>query len=146
MPKKRKSETIKTESEQIKELTGEVASLSAEADDLREQIHRLRLEKEALLMAAKLIKKEQGISLETLSNREKAIVIGALRNAYSLKELLELFHLSKSSYCYQKNALAAPDKYEDAREQLRISFTRSYESYGYRRMYLCIKQAHAPTV
>ena len=106
----------------------------------RQQVHRLKLEKEALEIAAKLIKKDQGISLDTLSNREKAVVIGVLRNRYSLKELLIICHLSKSSYCYQKKVLSEPDKYKEVREQLRSTFTETYESYGYRRMHLCLNQ------
>lgn len=138
MPKEKKNKTAETESKIIEELTGEVASLSAEAEELRKQIYRLKLEKAALEKASELIKKDQGINLNELSNREKAIVIGALRNTYSLNELLQVFHLSKSSYCYQKKAIAAPDKYEEVRAQLRTSFEESYESYGYRRMYLCV--------
>jgi len=140
MPKVKKSLSETSDAQTIEELTSEVASLSAEAEDLKKQIHRLKLEKDALQMAAEIIKKDQGISLDTLTNREKAIVIDALRNTYQLKELLDVFHMAKSSYCYQKRALEASDKYEDAREQIRKAFTESYESYGYRRIYICVKK------
>ena len=138
MPKTKKNETV--ESKQMEKLNEEVATLSAEKEELKKQIHRLQLEKDALQMAAEIIKKDQGISLDTLTNREKTIVIGALRKTYSLKELLLVFRLSKSSYCYQKKALLVPDKYENARKQLRVSFTESYESYGYRRLHQCVKK------
>ena len=46
--------------------------------------------------AAEILKKDQGIRLETLTNREKAMVIDALRDRYLLKELLEVFHMAKS--------------------------------------------------
>ena len=127
-------------SKDIEDLKCEVKTLTDEANQLKQQVHRLKLEKEALEIAAKIIKKDQGISLGTLSNREKAIVIGVLRNRYSLKELLVIFHLSKSSYCYQKKVLSEPDKYKEAREQLRSTFMESYESYGYRRMHVCLKK------
>lgn len=140
MPKVNKHSAPKSQSDQIKELHNEVVSLSAEAEELKKQIHRLQLEKDALQKAAEIIKKDQGISLETLTNREKAIVIDALRSSYQLKELLEIFHMAKSSYCYQKQSMNAPDKYKDAREQIRLSFTESYESYGYRRLYVCVKK------
>ena len=140
MPKRKKNITAQTKSDQIAELTSEVAALSVEAEELKKQVYRLKLEKDALQKAAEIIKKDQGISLETLSNREKAMVIDALRNTYSLKELLPVFQIAKSSYCYQRKALQSPDKYEDAREQLRISFTESYECYGYRRLYICVKK------
>ncbi|MEE0955608.1 MAG: IS3 family transposase [Eubacterium sp.] len=126
--------------DQIEKLHNEVDSLSAEAAELKKQIHRLQLEKDALQKAAEIIKKDQGISLDTLTNREKAIVIDALRSTYQLKELLDIFHMAKSSYCYQKQSMNAPDKYKDAREQIRLAFTESYESYGYRRLYVCVKK------
>lgn len=129
-----------TKPDQIEKLNNEVEALLSEAEELKKQIHRLQLEKDALQMAAETIKKDQGISLDKLSNREKAVVIGVLRRKYSLKELLQVFNLSKSSYCYQKKALDVPDKYENVREQLRVLFTISYESYGYRRMHICIKK------
>ena len=137
--KKDKAEYHST-SKDIEDLKCEVKTLTDEANQLNQQVHRLKLEKEALEIAAKIIKKDQGISLATLSNREKAIVIGVLRNRYSLKELLIICHLSKSSYCYQKKVLSEPDKYKEVREQLRSTFTETYESYGYRRMHLCLNQ------
>ena len=109
MPKRKKNITAQTKSDQIAELTSEVAALSVEAEELKKQVYRLKLEKDALQKAAEIIKKDQGISLETLSNREKAMVIDALRNTYSLKELLPVFQIAKSSYCYQRKALQSPD-------------------------------------
>jgi len=140
MPKVNKRTAPESQGNQIEELHNEVASLSAEAEELKKQIHRLQLEKDALQKAAEIIKKDQGISLDTLTNREKAIVIDALRSTYQLKELLDVFHMARSSYCYQKKSMNATDKYEYAREQLRLSFTESYESYGYRRLYVCVKK------
>ena len=91
--------------------------------------------------AAEIIKKDQGISLKTLTNREKTKVIDTLRNKYSLKELLSVFNMSKSSYCYQANAINRPDKYEKHRELIRSSFTASNGTYGYRRIYLDLQDA-----
>lgn len=135
-----------TEKEQIKELSAEVESLTEEAENLRKQIYQLQLEKDVLQKAAEIIKKDQGISLDNLSNREKAIVINTLRNTYSLKELLVTVNMAKSSYCYQEKALTAPDKYEGAREQIHKTFAESYESYGYRRIYECVKKDAPQTI
>ena len=140
MSKGNKRQKPKIDGKQIEELASEITSLSAEAEELRKQIHRLQLEKDALQKATEIIKKDRGISLDTLTNREKAIVIDALRGTYQLKELLDVFHMAKSSYCYQKQAMNAPDKYEKVREQIRKEFTESYESYGYRRLYSIIKK------
>lgn len=141
MPKDNKQNEQKSEAEQIRELTSEAASLSAEAEDLRKQIYYLQMEKDALQMASEIIKKGRGITLDQLTNREKAVVIDALRNRYSLKDLLKLFCIAKSSYCYQEHSIKAPDKYEDARIQIRKSFADAYESYGYRRLHVCVRKS-----
>ena len=91
--------------------------------------------------AAEIIKKDQGITLDSLTNREKAIVIDALRNRYTLKELLKAFHMAKSSYCYQMAVLKAPDKYESTREDIRNIFSSSGCTYGYRRIHQAMKNA-----
>lgn len=112
-----------------------------QAAELRRQVYQLQLEKDVLEKAAEIIKKDQGISLKTLTNREKTQVIDTLRNKYSLKELLSVFNMSKSSYCYQVNAINRPDKYEKHRELIRSAFNASNGTYGYRRIYLDIQDA-----
>lgn len=52
-----------------------------------------------------------------------AVVIDAIRDKYRLKELLEVFHMSKSSYCYQRAAMRAPDKYESVTIEIRKYLT-----------------------
>ena len=118
MPKK-KRDTKPVTSKEVESLKKEIEQLHSEAEELQRQVYRLRLEKDVLEKAADIIKKDEGVSLETLTNREKAIVIGALRNKYKLHELLDVFHMAKSSYCYQQSALAAPDKYSEIRKKIR---------------------------
>lgn len=60
MPKAENQNKQKSEIEQIRELTSEVASLSIEAEELRKQIYHLQMEKDALQMAAEIIKKRPG--------------------------------------------------------------------------------------
>lgn len=69
-----------------------------------------------------------------MSSREKAAVIGALRNKYSLKELLELLDIAKSSYEYQ-----ASDKYKELRRTIREEFQAGKGCYGYRRIHAKLK-------
>lgn len=135
---------LKTEStsKETEELLSERAKLTDQVTELQKQIYRLQLEKDVLEKAAEVIKKDQGIILKKLTNREKAIVIDTLRDKYSLKELLSVFHMAKSSYCYQEVTFKAPDKYAEAREIIRKSFTDSNSSYGYRRIHLDVKAAN----
>lgn len=67
-------------------------------------------------------------------------MIDALRDKYRLKELLEVFHMSKSSYCYQRAAMRAPDKYESVTIEIRKIFDDSKGRYGYRRINVLLKK------
>lgn len=99
-------------------LISEIADLKQQTILLQKQVHRLQLEKDALEKATELIKKAKGINLQKLPNYEKAIIIDALREKYCLKELLNLFEISKSSYFYQHNIINQPDKYKDLRKEI----------------------------
>ena len=46
-----------------------------------------------------------GDDLKDFSNREKAIVIEVLRHKYPVKEILLVFEMAKSSFCYQQQQL-----------------------------------------
>jgi len=75
-----------------------------------------------------------------LSNSEKATVIDALRDRYSLKELLSVFRMAKSSYCYQIATRKAPDKYIQITSEIRTAFEESHGRYGYRRINTVLKR------
>lgn len=118
----------------------DVDSLKREADELKKEVRRLRLEKDVLEKAAEVLKKGRGISLYTLTNREKAMVIDALRGRHPLKNLLAVLNMAKSSYCYQELALRK-DKYAETRKEIKDIFKESRKSYGYRRIHLELKNA-----
>lgn len=131
----------------IEELQAQNAALRQEIETLKRQqktlekgVHQLQLEYDVLEKAGEILKKEEGIDLKLLSNREKAVVINALREKYRLKELLSCLHLSKSSYCYQKNALRGPDRYSGLRMEIRRIFTKVNGCYGYRRIHAALKR------
>lgn len=111
-----------------------IAELEAQEAEMKAKLFRMELECKVLEKAAEVVKKDQGISLEILSNREKAEVIDALRETYRLKDLLSVLRISKSSYCYQENSLKKPDKYAEIRTFVRSSFAASNHCYGYRRI------------
>ena len=123
------------------ELLSEQEKLQQQVIDLQKQVYKLQIEKDVLEKAAEIIKKEQGIILNQLTNKEKAIVIDTLRDKYSLKELLSVFHMAKSSYCYQKSLLKLQDKYRKHRQMIHNSFNDSGKTYGYRRIYLDLRDA-----
>ena len=130
-------------SKQNQELLSEKEMLSKQVEILQQEVRQLQLKKDVLEKAAEVIKKDQGINLESLTNREKAIMINALRNRYSLKELLKVLHMAKSSYCYQVISLSKPDKYTDLRADIKNVFQDSSSRYGYRRIHSVIKSSGA---
>ena len=137
--KKRMPDPSPQDTLDIVQLQKEKQALEAEVKALRREHYRLQLENDALKEAARLLKKARGINLKKISNREKAMVIDALRDRYPLKDLLALFCMAKSSYCYQEAALNAPDKYRELREELRGLFAEAKERYGYRRLHAVLR-------
>ncbi len=136
----RKPETSYDSDSIIQSLRKEKAELEKERNAPFEQIHYLQMERDALVMASKLLKKVAGISLKTMNDRQKVTVIGALRPKYRLKRLLVLFGLSKSSYCYQRNAICKPDKDVRFRELIKTIFFEYHKEYGYRRIHAVLKR------
>ena len=140
MSAKKKAQPLQSREEleaQAVELRSEVSQLTQQVEELKRQVHRLDLEKAILETAAEVLKKDQGISISTLTNKEKAIVINALRERFPLHELLSAIKMAKSSYCYQVNALKF-DKYESLRGEVRQAFQDSKNRYGYRRIHVVV--------
>ena len=77
-----------TSAEDINELKAQMLDMQMEIDILKETIN--------------VLKKDPGIDQTALSNREKAVIIDALKNKYSLPDLLKKLNLAKSSYYYQE--------------------------------------------
>lgn len=123
-----------------KDLSNTKEELLTQIDKLNQQVFALQLEKDVLEKANELLKKEEGITLKDLSNREKAEVIGALLPKYRLNKLLITLKISKSSYYYQLNAMKQSDKYSDLRIYIKNIFEENYNSYGYRRIHATLKQ------
>ncbi len=93
------------EDKDVIQLKKEKLELEAKVEALRKESYRLQLENDVLKKATELLKKDKGISLEHLTNRDKAIVIDALRDRYLLTDLLTILNMAKSSYCYQESVL-----------------------------------------
>lgn len=82
-------------------------SLEAERDALREEVARLnqeirrrQMELDILKKAEEIIKKDPGISISHLNNREKTKIADALRQTYPLTELLHVLGLTRSSFVF----------------------------------------------
>jgi len=109
--------------------------LLSEIDSLKQQIRRLRLEKDILEGTADIIKKDPGGDPKNLTNREKASLIGALRNDYPLNELIAHLEIVRSSYFYHRKIELMPNKYDKLRNRIVKLFEENKKRYGYRRIH-----------
>ena len=101
---------------------------------LRLEVRQLRLEQDLLNKANELLKKGLGVDLQLLSNREKTLLIDALREQYALPELLAQLDLARSSYFYHRARTAVGDKYLSVRQAITDIFESNHRCYGYRRL------------
>ena len=113
---------------------------SEEMQALQEQVRHLQFEVDVLKETLAVFKKDPGVDLTALKNREKAVIIGALREKYALPMLLTYFHMARSSYYYQQAVMNNPDKYLPFRGQIISAFRENRGVYGYRRIHLTLKR------
>src|SRR5699024_4867587 len=129
VPMKRMSETKNTD----------VNKLQDQVKQLQVEVEHLQMQKDILEKAGEIIKKEQSIFLETLTNKEKAILIDALHPKYKLSQLLSIVNIPKSIYYYHKIQLALHDRYKDIRDKIIIIFEKNKRRYRKRKIHATIK-------
>ena len=108
--------------------------------ELQEQIKQLQMEVDVLKEALNLLKKDPGINVTELKNREKAVVIDAMKDRYPLPDLLRVLKIARSSYYYQETVRKQPDKYSEVRKKITKLFNENRRCYGYRRIYQELKR------
>jgi transposase InsO family protein/transposase-like protein len=116
----------------------DLTELQQHVDLLERNIRRLQLEHDLLKKANELLKKGLGVAPQHLSNREKTLLVDALKHTYTLAELLAELDLARSSYFYHCARLRMPDKYADVRQVLSEVFHGNHRCYGYRRMHAAL--------
>lgn len=114
-------------------------------DDKDALIERLMLENEVLRAVNEVLK---GGSLGSLTNREKTLVIDHLRRTTgrTLRELTGFLRISKSSYEYQRNAIARGDRYAWLRPIVAEEFHAEDDVRGYRVVTWRLRQREEPVV
>lgn len=118
--------------------------LERQVEILRHEVRKLRLEQDLLNKANKLLKKGLGVDLQLLSNREKTLLIDALREHYGLPELLAQLSLARSSYFYHRARAAIGDKYVRVRQSITEIFESNHRCYGYRRLQASLAREQGP--
>lgn len=118
----------------------DLTELEQQVESLRRDIRKLQLEHDLLKKANELLKKDLGVSLLSLSNREKTKLVDALRKDYALPELLDRLDFARSSYFYHRSRIGGADKYEQVRRAITDIFESNYRSYGYRRIQASLRR------
>lgn len=112
--------------------------LERELEALRRDVLRLQLEHDLLKKANELVKKDLGIDLRLLANREKTLLVDALRQTYALPELLARLEFARSSYFYHRSLLCLDDRYAQLRQTVVALFEANRHCYGYRRIHAAL--------
>jgi transposase-like protein len=128
-------ESITLTRKKDKALPDDKEALLTEIESLKHQIKRLKLEKDILEGAAQIIKKDPGVDLKNLTNKEKAALVDTLRNKYPLKELLGFVGMARSSYFYHRRLASVLGKYESLRRLIIKLFDENNGRYGYHRIH-----------
>lgn len=116
--------------------------LERELEALRRDVQRLQLEHDLLKKANELLKKDLGIDLRLLTNREKTLLVDALRQTYTLPGLLARLDLARSSYFYHRARLRLGGRDATVRRIITDLFKANRSCYGYRRMHAALAKAH----
>src|SRR5574344_2108198 len=67
---------------------------------LKQQMKELQMKVDVMTEVFELLKKGQGTDYKSLTNKEKYLIISALKNKYSITMLLKFLLMSRSSYYY----------------------------------------------
>lgn len=110
------------------------AELERQVETLQRDIRNLQLEHDLLKKANEILKKDLGVNLQFLGNREKTALVDALREEYTLPEILYRAGLARSSYFYHRSRMEIIDKYASVRRTIADIFESNHQSYGYRRI------------
>lgn len=115
-------------------LTEGSTSSNDEISILKEQVQNLQLEIDILKETIDVLKKDPGINITVLSNKEKAVIVDALKKKYSLPLLLKKLCFSKSSYYYQASRKTFSERHLDDLKRIKAIFDENKARYGYRRI------------
>ena len=77
---------------------GRTSLLTPDIQQIQAQMKDMQLEIDLLKETINVLKKDPSIDQTALKNREKAVIVDALKHRYSLPILLKLLDFSRSSY------------------------------------------------
>ena len=107
---------------------------------LKAQMLDMQMEIDILKETINVLKKDPGVDQTALMNREKAVIIDALKDKYSLPTLCKKLNLAKSSYYYQEQVIHAEDKYVELRKKIIQLFHDNRNVFGYRKIHMLLRK------
>lgn len=115
------------------EAPGRAGPLGADVDELRRQVEALRLENAVMRETIRVLKADDPrLDPSALTNRERTRVVDALRGEFGLSASLDAVGLRRSTYYYERSAIAAGDRYAALRKRIARLFERGGRVWGYR--------------
>lgn len=125
-----------------------IEELEAQVERLRGEVRSLQLQKAVLEGTLEIVKKDPGTDPKRLTNREKALLVDALRSEWRLRELLEAVRMAKSSYEYAARAIERGEsaRRAAARRAVVDAFEENRGRYGYRRIMSAVNSGDGPKV
>ncbi len=98
-------------------------------------VEQLKAQMQDIQLEIDVQKKDPGADMTVLTNQEKAVIIDAIKDKYSLSILLKKLCISKSSHYYQRHRISFTDKYSELSFKIVELFNINDKRYGYRRIH-----------
>lgn len=130
------------------ELPDDPAALREIIRAQREENLALAMERDLMREVVAIVKKGPAADLAALTNREKALVVEALRGTYSVTSLASRLSIAPSTYYHQRAAMRRPDaraaRLAAAAPDVAAAFARGRGAYGYRRVCALLRSSGTP--
>ena len=111
-----------------------------DVEELRRQVEVLRLENAVMRETIDVLKADDPrLDPSMLTNRERTRVVGAIRGEFGLAACLKAVGLKRSTYYYERGAIAAGDRYAVLRARVAGLFEQGGRAWGYRTIHRMLR-------
>ncbi len=117
----------------------DIADMPDDIDELKRRCAELELDNAVLAQTIEILKKDPGVDPSELSNREKTMVIDALKGSFPAADLRRRLGIARSSYYYSRAASRRPDRYAGIRVRVRGIFEASRQTFGSERIWQALR-------
>ncbi|MBW3090037.1 IS3 family transposase [Bifidobacterium miconisargentati] len=112
----------------------------ADVEALRRQVEALRLENAVMRETIRVLKADDPrLDPSMLTNRERTRVVDAIRGEFGLAAALDATGLKRSTYYYERGAVAVGDRYAMLRARVTGLFEAGGRVWGYRRIHRMLR-------